>query len=107
MLARDGLPVEEAARDLELALAGKVVYTDAPEFDERWCRKLFKAVGREMSFRFDESSRVIPDVPGLTFELVAEARRRAGREHRAANDVAYLVEYYRLAMAALERRREE
>ncbi len=103
MLARDGVPVRDVARLLNLALADRVVYSDSPEFDEWWCRQLFEAAGEEMHFSIGHAGFVIPDVPRRNAKIEREARRRAGPAHRAARDVAFLVEFYRLATEAAVR----
>ena len=104
MLSRDGIGVREVARQLNLLLAGRVAYSDAPEFDGWWCRQLFEVAGEEMLFSIGHAAFVIPDVPGRNGAIEREARRRAGPAHRAARDVAFLVELYRLATAEAGRR---
>jgi hypothetical protein len=99
-LRAEGRPVEEVAARMNEALAGRVVLTDAPEFDERWCARLFDAAGLETRFRFDQAFSAIPAVPGRMPELFAEARARSGPAHRAANDVRFLLELFRLSVAA-------
>ena len=100
MLARDGVPVRDVAQQLNEALADGVVYSDSPEYDGWWCRQLFEAAGEEMRFRMGHVGLLIPDVPGCNAAIESEARQRAGPPHRAARDVAYLVELYRLATDA-------
>ena len=100
MLARDGVPVRDVARQLNEALGDGVVYSDSPEYDGFWCRQLFEAAGEEMRFRIVHAGLLIPDVPGRNAAIESEARRRAGPPHRAARDVAYLVELHRLATDA-------
>ncbi|MCC6744453.1 MAG: hypothetical protein IT175_11385 [Acidobacteria bacterium] len=103
MLARDGISVRVVARNLDEAIGDGLVYSDSPEFDGWWCRQLFEAAGEEMRFRIGHAGLLIPDVPGRNAEIESEARRRAGPAHRAARDVAYLVELYRLATDAVRR----
>lgn len=100
MLVLDGTGVRDVARQLNLALADRVAYSDSPEFDGRWCRELFEAAGEEMLFSIGHAGAVIPDVPRRNAKIEREARRRAGPPHRAGRDVAFLVELYRLATAA-------
>ncbi len=100
MLARDGASVRDVARDLDEALGDGVAYSDSPDYDGRWCRQLFEAAGVEMRFRIGHAGFLIPDVPGRNVAIESEARRRAGPPHRAARDVAFLVELYRLATDA-------
>ena len=102
LLARDGVSASEVARELNALLTGRVVYTDSPDYDGRWCRLLFEAAGEQMHFRIGHAGFVIPDVPGRNAAIEAEARRRAGPPHRAARDVAYLVVLHRLATHAVK-----
>jgi len=107
MLARDGLPVRDVARHLNVALADRVAYSDSPDFDGWWCKQLFDAAGEEPLFSIGHAGSVIPDVPRRNARIEREARRRAGPAHRAARDVAFLVELYRLATEAAGRRKKD
>ena len=100
MLARDGASVRDVARELNEALEDGVAYSDSPKYDGWWCRQLFEAAGEQMRFRIGHAGTLIPDVPGYNAAIEAEARRLAGPPHRAARDVAYLVELHRLATDA-------
>jgi DNA polymerase III epsilon subunit-like protein len=106
MLAREGVPVREVARHINIALADRVAYSDSPEFDGWWCRQLFEAAGEEMQFSIGHAGSVIPDVPRRNGRIEREARRRAGPAHRAARDVAFLVELFRLATEAAARKQK-
>jgi hypothetical protein len=104
-LAAEGeAPVEVAAR-MNDALAGRNVYSDAPDFDARWLWRLFEGTGLEPAFRvaFLDAALVHPDDgdPAETEERVRRARLEASerfpRRHRAAWDVEFLLEWWRLA----------
>jgi hypothetical protein len=101
-------PVEVRDRINE-SLAGKTVYTDAPQFDGMWLSRLFEACGDiKPAFQLKHMddllvSIVCPQIAGRTVGLVKigvikqEARRLSPRQHRAAWDVEYLMQTWRLA----------
>jgi hypothetical protein len=92
------------------SLAGKTLYTDAPEFDGMWLSALFAVCGDlKPSFQLKHVddllvSIVCPASAGRTAGLLKialikqEARRRKPRQHRAGWDVEYLLHTWRLAM---------
>lgn len=63
------------------------------------------AAGEEMLISIGHAVSVIPDVPRRNAAIERLAGRRAGPPHRAARNVAYLVEHYRFASAAAGRNR--
>jgi hypothetical protein len=107
VLKAEGRSVHEVASRLNATLRGLAVYTDAPAFDERWCRRLFEAAAVEIEFSFRQAFLVIPDVPGRMSELYKAARALAGPAHRAAADVRFLVELWRLASQESSRRHSD
>lgn len=78
------------------SLSGVDIYTNAPEFDGVWIRRLFNAVGKDMSFRFKDTFQLFSYFCPEPFQHDKEARERAGGIHRASFDVKYLIEMYRL-----------
>jgi DNA polymerase III alpha subunit (gram-positive type) len=88
-------------------LHGKTVYTDNPGFDGMWLAELFTVSKRRLKFKLglvDELlfSRVYPD-PGARFdeisrinEIKKKARKKVAGQHRAAWDVQYLIELYKM-----------
>jgi hypothetical protein len=90
-------------------LAGKTVYTDAPQFDGMWLSRLFSAGdGIRPDFRLkhiDELlvSLICPGIAGRTLGLIKievlkrEARKQKLTRHRASWDVDYLIHLWRLA----------
>ncbi len=102
-LERDGIEAAEVARRMNAALAGRLVYTDAPEYDAAWLAPIFDVAGVEPEFSLGNAYVIIPDVPGRMPDLVQEARAAAGGIHRAAADVRFLVELYTLARRAAGR----
>jgi hypothetical protein len=101
MLERDGVVAADVVRRMNAALAGRIVYTDAPEFDAAWISPIFDVVDVMPEFDFGQAHSIIPDVPGRMPALVQEARAAAGGIHRAAADVRFLVELYTLARKAV------
>lgn len=95
------------ASRMDKVLSGKKVYTDAPDFDGFWCRRLFGAVGMDCSIDFVDIQVLLKQVlpmeywiPSSTgrieiYSLYEKARDNCGYEpHRAFNDVSYLIELY-------------
>ena len=90
-------------------LAGKIVYTDAPQFDGMWLSDLFSAlVNTRPEFELRNVNELLvqiirPTMPGRMEGLTKidalkqEARRQKPCQHRAGWDVEYLVELWRLA----------
>ncbi|HEU4389252.1 MAG TPA: hypothetical protein VFV34_15725 [Blastocatellia bacterium] len=89
-------------------LGGRIVYTDAPSFDGMWLAAMFDACRRPVQFELRHIDdllvkMVCPELPGRTYGLLKidllkqEARRLKPRQHRAAWDVEYLIQLWRLA----------
>ena len=108
-LRKEGVDPAIVARTLEVDLAGKAAYSDAPAFDRVWLDTLFAAVGRARPFKLLDSTLVwherldtIEHLLGPTPMAAAKSRDRmieaaklrgriaAGGQHRAAVDVKYL-----------------
>lgn len=81
----------------------KIIYCDAPAFDGFWLQRLFEHHRDEPAFRLAHAE---DDLLSKTFDpndLVkykSAARRVCSPAHRAAADVAYLIELYRLVRTA-------
>lgn len=100
-LEADGESPREVARRMNTVLAGQTVCADAPEFDGHWLARLFEAAGVAPDFELGDVGLLLPTSldPGTRSRLTSDARSRVGGQHRAAWDVAYLVEYGRLCWA--------
>ena len=107
-LVRNGWPADFVADRVAEALAGKRVYSDAPDYDERWLGRLFTAVGQPLPFRFEHVDELLlgcmrrPDEP--IWQVVARIDALKTRvaalssgKHSAGYDVGYLVQLWRLA----------
>lgn len=102
-LLAEGQSPAWVCRRLNERLAGRVVYTDAPEYDRTWLDELFAACwGGAPSFVLASADELllgmlVPQFPkraDAVRELVAikdEVRRRLLQRHRAQFDVEYLI----------------
>lgn len=91
-----GLPVHEVAAKVSEAFSGKVIYSDAPFFDNYWCLRLLDEANIPANFKFKHINEIIY---GVFKEDLEQARRLAGPAHRAENDVKYLMELYKIFCA--------
>ena len=94
-------------RRLNERLAGRVVYTDAPEYDRAWLDELFAACwGGAPSFVLASADELLlgmlaprlPNQADAIRELMAikdEMRRRLPQLHRARLDVDLLIQFWR------------
>jgi hypothetical protein len=109
-LSKKGKHPEVVANRLNQALKGKVVYTDAPDFDGMWVNRLLDAVNMKRSFEFGNVESLLRKNLPMEYwlsdssgrfhvnALYVKARKQCGLDaHRAANDVAYLLELYRIS----------
>ncbi|MCA1594296.1 MAG: hypothetical protein LC754_17050 [Acidobacteria bacterium] len=96
-----GLPADHVARLLNDALGGRVAYSDAPEFDGFWLERLYEASGVEMEFQLAHFDSLFPDLTPERIAAKSELARYGtpGRQHRAAHDVKFLQELYKLLRA--------
>jgi hypothetical protein len=104
---------------LNEALGGRKVFTDAPDIDEFWCRRLFAAdIQCEIEFVHMEDllMKCLPCEYWMTastgrveiYSLYQRAREQCGEDaHRAGNDVAYLLQLYQLARQIGEKGEQE
>lgn len=105
MLTAEGKDPAWVAARMNEVLGGSIVYSDAPEFDERWLMRMFDAVGLEPTFQIGFFDTVVmyaqaPDPDGARERIRRasfEARERVPHQHRAAWDVHYLLEFWRLS----------
>jgi len=111
-LTAQGLPPEEVCAKVQ-AITAMVVYSDAARFDLQWLECLFDACAARSSIPFymDEMDHLLWDILGkpdskpselqrLIESLKEQARSQAPGRHRAAWDVQYLMQLYRLAVGA-------
>lgn len=110
-LMENGESTSIVAERMNKVLAGKTLYTDAPDFDSFWVHRLFKAVGINRQFGFAHVDTLLMQLLPVEYwfsdlkngqrhisELMKEAREQTGlAAHRASHDVAYLIQLYKLA----------
>jgi len=103
-LSRNGRDPAWVCECLDLVGPGQTLFSDAPEFDGAWMRELYRGSRRPPPDLRIASIAELAALGGLDHVMYArfrsEARKRAGGEHRAALDVTYLMELYRLAAEA-------
>lgn len=102
---RDGVDVEQAAERLNSALAGKAIFSDAPEFDGAWLHVLFSAARIEPAFPL-RLLNALELIKGAADDRGLSAREREEREllvrlhypraHRAVADAVHLAALYRV-----------
>jgi len=100
-LIEKGLPAWHLARRMNEALAGKTLHSDAPEYDGFWLERLFEHHNEEPQFTLRHFDALFPRLsPDRVAAQAQIARYRvAGRQHRAAHDVQFLIELYRILRA--------
>lgn len=97
LMDRGEAPIFVVERMLD-ALTSQKVYTNAPDFDGFWIRRLFSAVNKSMSLQFMDTASLFNYFCPEPSKYDVEARKRAGGIHRATFDVMYLIEVYRLCI---------
>ena len=94
-LQAEGEHVVDACRQINEALDGACVYSDAPDFDGVWLYRLYTAAGRRMSFRLLDFGALVDEVAGAAVSAAyAHGAAVAPRTHRAADDAAHLAAVY-------------
>ena len=98
-LVRKGHSPQVVAKRLNECLEGKLVLSDAPDWERFWLERLFDAVDVKMSFTIADYLRPLEKIcPNpLKYHSIAK-HKMIGREHRAGGDVSYLVELNRLCV---------
>ncbi|MFN0024089.1 MAG: hypothetical protein ACKVS5_09320 [Parvularculaceae bacterium] len=100
MLSDFGLDAAEGCKRLNAALSGRIVYSDAPDWDAFWMQRLFRAAGRRCDIRLHDFARAMPVLTAAEkARLLSQADRLAPRRHRAAEDALHLYTLYRLGNA--------
>jgi hypothetical protein len=107
-LERNGWNPEFVADRLIEDLQGKIVYTDAPEFDQQWVEQLFRAVNKPMPFHCEHIDELLLSTlrkpQDAIWEVVLRIEKlkanlaevRTGK-HAAGYDVGYLLQLWRHA----------
>lgn len=87
-LREHGRDVISVANDLTRLLGGQDVYSDAPQVDGVWLRKLFESLGRDNPVRL----RALRDIYCSAYQNRIDSRlAKLERPHRALNDCLALA----------------
>ncbi|WP_250655570.1 hypothetical protein [Alkalimarinus coralli] len=87
-LYKEGVSIAGACTRLNTKLAGKTIYSDAIEYDQRWLLKLFDEVGMTPKFSIGSIYHVIDKVTLLKFESSIENEFIV---HRALDDARQII----------------
>ena len=88
MLHSEGISTNDACTRLNTRLAGKTIYSDAIEYDQRWLLKLFDEVGMTPKFLIGSIYQVISEESLRKFESSVESEHII---HRALDDVKQII----------------
>ena len=97
-LAEHGKPPLMVAQRMNQQLREQRLYSDAPEYDGFWLRRLFEAAGLEPEFRLADATKLLYSLHPEYIRFSEKARELAGGIHRAACDVSYLIALYRFCL---------
>ena len=100
-----GVSPREACRRLDAALAGRHVYSDAPDYDATWLGVLYQTAAMRPSFRICDMRDLIAALAPLDAlsDILEKADRLEPHTHRAAQDVRNLQAIHSLSVAANDR----
>lgn len=84
-----GISIHDAANRLNFALKGKVVYTDAAEYDRRWIAELFREAGFERKFQIQEVMSLVPPSKEGSYN---RHFNKSPVVHRALDDVRKIID---------------
>jgi len=97
-LSEKGEEPEYVVEQMEKKLRGKKILTDAPDWDGFWVRRLYESVNIKCELDFYNAIWFFNFLEPYHYIYRSQARKIAGHAHRAANDVKYLHEMYRLCI---------
>ncbi len=107
-LERNGWAPDYVLDRLNQELHGQSVFSDAPDFDAAWLRRLFHAVSQPLAFTIAEVDDLLIDIMRAADEpiwqvvlRIAELKREIAAvslgKHDAGYDVGYLLQLWRAA----------
>lgn len=97
-LMESGVEPEKVCAALNEALSGKIVYSDAPDWDGFWFYRLFQAAGVRQKFTLRDFYDVFRSMPPEKLDRIIErANEIAPRAHRAVPDVLHMRALFELA----------
>lgn len=96
-LLKKGAPVKEVCEKLNAALAGKQVFSDAPDWDGFWLYRLFQAAKLRQQFVLSDLALCFSSAsPEEMDAYIEKADRIAPRTHRAIPDALHMRALYEL-----------
>lgn len=115
LLSKKGLPPSQVAEMMNADLEGKTVYCDGGLYDQYWLEDLFAAAGLKPLFVLGDAEAMIfgkarkmflgmtaDEVTEQAAALKAQVRDQVeGPQHRADNDVRYLMLLYAITEGVL------
>lgn len=87
-LYKEGISIADACERLNIKLAGKTIYSDAIEYDQRWLLRLFDEAGTAPMFSIGSIYQVIDKATSLKFESSIEKEFIV---HRALDDARQII----------------
>ena len=97
-LAEHGKPPLIVAERMNQHLQDQILYSDAPDYDGFWLRRLFEAAGIDIEFQLANAMKLFHALHPEYVRFSEKARVKAGGIHRASFDVSYLIELYRFCV---------
>ncbi|MEL6790036.1 MAG: hypothetical protein AAGL18_10095 [Pseudomonadota bacterium] len=86
-------------KQLNNALAGHKVYSDAPDWDGYWLYRLHSAARMKQTFSVFHFGDLMPNISlAEKMDLVAKANAIAPHVHRAADDVVHMQTLHQLVL---------
>ena len=100
-LERKGEDAGAVCDRMNAALEGRLVYSDAPDWDGFWLYRLFSAGKRRQAFKLRDFAELFAATPSDDFLQAKErAQKIAPHRHRAKDDVLHMRKLFELAGAA-------
>lgn len=95
-LLDEGEPAQQVAKRLAAALAGRVVYSDSPEFDRYWLEVLHRTTRVARNYEVADFDQLVPGLHHLNHLEYALLREQAFKQcgataHTADGDVKALL----------------
>lgn len=94
-LKRIGRDVKSIASDLNAELSGKIVFSDAPEYETAWIDMVHTAADRPRAYKIYSAARMQRYI-GLSdndaYELFSSVRQKYGRTRRVLTGLAVIEE---------------
>lgn len=81
-----GLTVKEAAHGLNALAAHAAVFSDAPQYDDYWLRRLYAAAGLQAAFRLEPLDALLSRVGEAGQGRFQRWQEKAAPRHRAGDD---------------------